>query len=364
MTRHWLIEGDSKRVLQKIGDKSVHLVVTSPPYFNARDYSQWTSLGKYLEDMRDIFAHVFRILDNHRAFVLNVGDVQCRLGKQPWTLRRIPLGAFFIVMCQQIGFEYVDDYIWDKGEPQSFRHINGGNSYPFYHYPVNCYEHVIVFHKHVRDMTRLPCPVCGTPKVQNNSQSEIGVQSWECNNESCDHRSPGNRGKRFSARSIMMNSGKTFENFIQKPLLRKWRRDIVKFTPVIKWFGGKNIHGHSAPFPEDIPEMAIRFFSYRGDTVVDPFAGSFTTSVVALKSERNSIGIDIDHNFIELGKKRMGVSGTRQATLDGELPELVVLCQEELDRITFLDIPKSKIWDMEGYLDESSILFERRVRGV
>ena len=361
MTTHWLIEGDSKSVLKKIKGNSVHLAVTSPPYFNARDYSQWPTLTEYLEDMRSIFNEVFRILDNHRVFVLNVGDVQCRLGKQPWTTRRLPLGAFFVVICTQIGFEYVDDYIWDKGEPQSYRHMNGGNSYPFYQYPVNCYEHLLVFHKHVRDMTRLPCPICRTPRSQNNSRSEIGVQSWECNNEHCDHRSPGNRGKRYSARSIMMDRGKTPENFIPKHLSRKWRRDIVGFSPVMKWYGGKNIHGHDAPFPEDIPEMAIRFFSYKGETVVDPFAGSFTTSVVALKTGRNSIGIDINHEFVELGKKRLGVTD-RQITLLGGAPEFVVLDKAKLDHISSLDIPKSKIWDKEIYFEECRILFQRRMQ--
>ena len=347
MTKHWLIKGDSKQVLKKIGDNTIHLAVTSPPYFNARKYSEWGSITEYLNDMRDIFTEVFRILENHRVFVLNVGDVQCRLGTQPWTMRRIPIGAYLAIICTQIGFEFVDDYIWDKGEPESYRHMNGGNNYPFYQYPVNCYEHIFVFHKHVRDMTRIPCPVCASSEVQNNSQSEINVQSWECNNEKCGHRSPGNRGKRYSARSIMMDRGKTKENAIQESFLRRWRRDIVKFSPVIKWHHGKNIQGHDAPFPEDIPEMAIRFFSYKGETVLDPFAGSFTTSGVAAKTGRNSIGIDKNPQFVELGKKRLRLN---QLTPCGEKPEFVLLKQKELENAAFIDIPKSDVWDKETYL--------------
>ena len=355
MSTHWLIEGDSKKVLKKIRDNSTHLVVTSPPYFNARNYSQWSTFIQYLSDMREVFNEIFRILDNHRVFVLNVGDVQCRLGKQSWTNRRLPLGALFILICIELGFEYVDDYIWDKGEPQSYRHMNGGNNYPFYQYPINCYEHILVFHKHVRDMTRIPCPICGTTKVQNNSQTETGVQSWECNNENCDHRSPGNRGKRYSTRSIMMNKGKTPENSIIESFLRRWRRDIVQFSPVIKCFNGQNKHGHEAPFPEDIPEMAIRFFSFKGDTVVDPFAGSFTTSLVALNAQRNSIGIDINKEFIELGKKRLGVNN-RQVASSEDVPKFVVLNEIQLNNIDFLNIPRSKIWDKQKYLQESKTL--------
>ncbi len=116
---HRLILGNSEKILKSFPDNSIHLAVTSPPYFNAREYSQWPTLEAYLVEMRKIFNEVFRVLDNHRVFVLNVGDVNCQLGKQPWTKRRVPLGALFTIMCQEIGFEYVDDYIWHKGEPHS-----------------------------------------------------------------------------------------------------------------------------------------------------------------------------------------------------------------------------------------------------
>ena len=352
MTKHWLINGDSREVLKKIKDNSIHLAVTSPPYFNAREYSQWKTLEDYLKDMRTVFEQVFRVLDNHRIFALNVGDVQCKLGKQPWTMRRVPLGALFTVMCQEIGFEFVDDYIWDKGEPQSYRHINGGNNYPYYIYPVNVYEHILIFHKHVRDMTRIPCPVCGTTEVQNNSQSEINVQSWECNNEECNHRSPVNRGKRYSARSIMMDLGKTEENEIEKSLIQKFRRDIVEFSPVIKWHNGNNIHGHTAPFPEDIPEMAINFYTYKGDTVLDPFAGSFTTTLSAIKLGRNSVGVDLSKEYVDLGIKRIKDQNSQQTFLEEDY-ELNVSEEKDILKTDLIVIPKSKIWSQEVYIKKS-----------
>lgn len=358
MTKHWLINGDSKEVLKKIKDNSIHLAVTSPPYFNAREYSQWETLDDYLKDMRIVFEQVFRILDNHRIFVLNVGDIQCRLGKQPWTMRRVPLGALFTVMCQEIGFEFVDDYIWDKGEPQSYRHITGGNDYPFYIYPVNVYEHILVFHKHEKDMTRMPCPVCGTTEVQNNSQSEINVQSWECNNEDCGHRSPGNRGKRYSARSIMMDLGKTDENEVEKLLLQKFRRDIVAFSPVIKMHNGNNIHGHTAPFPEDIPEMAINFYTYKGDTVLDPFAGSFTTTISASKLGRNSVGVELSKEYLELGQKRIKESHFQKSIMSEDF-DLILLNEKELAKMDSIKIPKSKIWNKEGYIKQAKEKFEQ-----
>ncbi|XOA42984.1 MAG: transcriptional repressor LexA [Candidatus Nealsonbacteria bacterium] len=312
-----MIWGDSEYVLSCLKDESIDVMVTSPPYFNAREYSTWKTLDDYLDKMKGIFQECYRILGNHRVFVLNVGDVNCQLGKQPWTKRRVPLGALFTIMFQKIGFEYVDDFIWDKGEPQSYRHKNGKRPYPMYQYPVNCYEHILIFHKHRRDLTRISCPVCGSKHVQNNSQSEIGVQSWECNNQKCSERSAGNRGKRFSARSIMMQNGQKKKNIIEEEFIKKWRRDIVKFSPVIK-FGprGKNRFGHTAPFPIDIPKLAVKYYSYIGDKVLDPFSGSFTTAIVAKKLNRIGIGIDINKKLFQNTVKERVIKEFGQATLN------------------------------------------------
>ena len=85
------------------------------------------------------------------------------------------------------------------------------------------------------------------------------------------------------------------ENAIDKSTITKWRRDIVKFPPVIKINNkGNNKLGHSAPFPKDIPEMAIKYFSYAGDIVLDPFAGSFTSVIEAKKLGRIGLGIEIN----------------------------------------------------------------------
>jgi len=295
-----IIWGDCLRVLQKMQSESIHLMITSPPYYNAREYSQWENLNAYLEDMRLIIRETFRVLDNHRVWVFNVGDVFDNDNLKTtsvWGKRRLPLGAYFIKIFEEEGFEFVDDIIWDKGEVESQRHKNGGINYPFYQYPLNCYEHLLIFHKHSLDTNRIPCPVCGSLNVNGNTQSEIGVQSWECKNDKCLERSPHNRGKRFSLRSNMMQNGdkRTEGNYIDEFTLNKWRRDIVKFSPVIKIDNnGNNRLGHSAPFPKDIPEMAIKYFSYEGEKILDPFAGSFTTAVVAKKLGRIGMGLEIN----------------------------------------------------------------------
>lgn len=303
-----VIWGNCLDVLKSMKNESVQLMVTSPPYYNAREYSQWENIDLYLNDMRAIIREAYRVLENHRVFVWNVGDIfdnDNMFTKSTWGKRRIPLGAYFISIFEQEGFTFVDDYIWDKGEVQSQRHKNGNKPYPFYQYPMNCYEHILVFHKHRTDYTRYPCPVCGCLQVNGNAYSEIGVKSWECKNLDCFERSAANRGKRFSIKSIVTQSRQEKKFEIDSDFIKKWRRDVVKISPVIKINSkGENTLGHTAPFPEEIPEMAIKFFSYPGELVLDPFGGSMTTPIVASKLKRNGLGIELNKNMFEQSIRR------------------------------------------------------------
>lgn len=298
-----IVWGDCLNVLKSMKSESVHLMVTSPPYYNAREYSQWKNIQVYLDDMRKIIREAYRVLDNHRVFVWNVGDIfdnDNMFTKSTWGKRRIPLGAYFISIFEEEGFTFVDDFIWDKGEVQSQRQKNGDKPYPFYQYPMNCYEHILIFHKHRVDYTRYPCPVCGCLQVNGNAYSEIGLKSWECKNLDCFERSKANRGKRFSLKTITTQSRQDKRFEIEKDFIKKWRRDIIKVSPVIKINSkGENTLGHTAPFPEEIPEMAIRLFSYPGEIVLDPFGGSMTTSIVASKLNRNGVGIEINKTMFE-----------------------------------------------------------------
>ena len=293
-----IIWGNCLDAMAKMESESIQLMVTSPPYYNARDYSQWTNLDTYLADMKQIIAESYRTLDNHRAFVFNVGDItgnDNRHTLSSWGARRIPLGAYFINIFEECGFTFVDDFIWDKGQVESQRHKNGDTPFPMYQYPMNAYEHIMVFIKHELDMTLYPCPVCGCLMVNGNAFSGAGIKSWECKNTKCFERSPANRGKRFSARSVMMNALKTDENQIDADFVKMWRRDIVKLPPVIKInCNGENILGHTAPFPFQIPEFAIKMLSGVGERVYDPFAGSFTTAIQAQKMGRVGIGSEMN----------------------------------------------------------------------
>ncbi len=307
-----VIWGDAYQVLKRMKSESVQLMVTSPPYYNAREYSQWENLSDYFLDMKEILTECYRVLDNHRVFVFNVGDIYDNdrlVTKSVWGKRRIPLGAYFIRIFEEIGFTFADDFIWNKGEVQTQRHKRGSRPYPFYQYPINRYEHILIFHKHRLDKTRYPCPICGCLKVNSNAQSKIGLQTWECKNKNCFVRSKSNRGKRFSLKTNINQRHQAKEYEIPEGLIQKWRKDIISFPPVIKIGSkGKNILGHTAPFPKDIPEMAVLYYTYPGETVLDPFAGSFTTAIVASKNNRIGIGIELNKNLfresiVELLKK-------------------------------------------------------------
>jgi DNA modification methylase len=301
-----IIWGDCLNVMRGMKSESIHCMVTSPPYYNARDYSNWRNIDDYLYDMGTIVQESYRVLENHRVFVFNVGDIfdnDNKITTSVWGDRRLPLGAYFIKIFEEAGFTFVDDFIWDKGEVQSERHKNGNRPYPLYQYPANCYEHIFVFHKHRLDETRYPCPICGTLKVNGNTQSEIGLRSWECKNMDCFERSEGNRGKRFSLKTLTTQSHHEKKYEIPVEFVKKWRRDIIKFPPVIKINSkGDNTLGHTAPFPQDIPEFAVRMFTYPGEKVLDPFGGSFTSSIVAKKLNRIGIGIELNKKmFREAG---------------------------------------------------------------
>lgn len=306
-----IIWGDCLNALKQMKNESVGVMVTSPPYYNARDYAHYANLQEYLNTMEAILHECYRVLDNHRVFVFNVGDIfdnDNLFTKSTWGKRRLPLGAYSINLFEKVGFSFVDDIIWDKGEVQSQRHKNGNKPFPYHQYPMNCYEHILIFHKHRNDETRYPCPVCGCLQVNGNAYTERGLKSWECKNLDCFERSAANRGKRFSAKTFFtQNNSFNIGNEIPKDFIYAWRRDIKKITPVIKINSkGQNTIGHTAPFPREIPEFAVRMFSYKGERVLDPFAGLGTSIKVANELERVGVGIERDLSLKEAMHKFLG----------------------------------------------------------
>lgn len=251
LTRHKVVQGDSRN-LGMVAENSVHLIVTSPPYFNAKDYSQWDSLDGYVDDMKSVFKECFRVLLPGRKFCLNISDLP---EKGPSGVRWLPLGALLTLAAQEVGFEIVDRVIWFKTPLKGFQY----GSLPYPPSPLICdsMEYVYVLRK----------PLAGA-KVD------------------YSHVSP-----------------------IQKEASKLRRDDYVEFTKQI-WSIRRvrrkhNLDGHIAPYPLEIPERCIRLYSFVGETVLDPFAGSGTTSVASVQLRRNSIAYELKNEYLDYIREKL-----------------------------------------------------------
>ncbi len=244
-----IIHGDCFKVLGKVKPNSVDNMVTSPPYYNAREYTQWENLYQYLHDMYKIATQSFTALKKGGVFFFNIGDIfdnEKIVVKSKMGEKRIPLGAYIILIFKQTGFELLDNIVWNKGEPQSNRHKNDGNFVPYYQRPANCYEHIFIFKK------------------------------------------PGAQ--------LCLNKNQ-HENLITK--------NVQRFTPVYKIVpGGENKYGHTAPFPEEIPLMSVLCFTNPSEIVLDPFLGSGTSIIVSHEHNRVGVGIELNSEYVQLSLKR------------------------------------------------------------
>lgn len=252
-----IIRGDAYEILDNMAKNSmyVHNMITSPPYYNAREYSQWSNLYNYLNKMYNIIIKANDVLINGGVFFYNIGDIfdnENIIVKSKMGEKRIPLGAYTILSFLRADFELLDNIIWYKGEPQSNRHKNDGNYVPYYQRPANCYEHMFIFKK---------------------------------------------KGK------LRLNKVK------QQNILNS---NIISFNPVVKIGADReNKYGHTAPFPEIIPKLSICCFTNHGEFVLDPFSGSGTTPHTASLLGRIGIGIEKNEKYAKLS-----CSKTKEKLLD------------------------------------------------
>lgn len=242
-----LIQGDCLEYLQNIPNCSISHIVTSPPYYNAREYTQWKNLYSYLNEMYQLCQLSFSALVPGGVFFFNIGDIfdnPNTIVKSTMGGQRIPLGAYLILLFEKSGFVLLDNIIWDKGETQSNRHKNDGIFASYYQRPANCYEHMFIF-------------------MKKGALVRIGSEPRITSN-------------------------------------------VIKFPPVVKINSkGENIFGHTAPYPISLPEMSINTFTIEKDLVFDPYLGSGTSIIAALRNERKATGVEINPNYYELSKKRV-----------------------------------------------------------
>jgi DNA modification methylase len=237
------------RRMPELADGNVELVVTSPPYWQIKDYGSpgqigfGQSLHEYLRDLQRVWGECFRVLHEGGRLCVNIGDQFAR-AKLYGRYRVIPLHAEIICQCAETGFDFMGSIVWRK---KTTMNTTGGavvmGSYP---YPPNGiveidFEYILIFKKP------------GAPKTASRdikSRSALSKEEWK---------------SWFSGH---------------------W--DV----------GGARKNGHDAPFPDEIPRRLIRMFSFPGDTVLDPFVGGGTTARVALAQGRSAVGYEIRADFL------------------------------------------------------------------
>lgn len=257
-----LIHGECRKILSEINDNTVDGAVTSPPYFNAREYSQWPNYYLYWSDIYRIIKECFRVMKPGTVFLFNIGDIcgnENTVARSTMGNKRLLLGSYTIDLFKRAGFELLDNILWDKGEPQSNRQKNDGKFTPFYQKPLNCYEHMFIFKKP------------GAPLVKNEENTP-----------------------------------------------NEWKKNIVKFSPVIKINSkGENKFGHTAPFPKDIPVFIAKTFTNSQDSIIlDPFSGSLTSVIACIESGIRGVGIELCDEYVDLSRERALQEGINLSVIE------------------------------------------------
>lgn len=251
-TTHRLINGDA-RDLSFIADESVHLVVTSPPYWNLKRYNEHPRQMGHIDDyeaflgeLRRVWEHVFRILVPGGRLVCVVGDV-CVSRREFGRHLVFPLHADICVACRQIGFDNLNPIIWHKIANASYEVANGSK-------------------------------FLGKP-YEPNAIIKNDIEFILMQRKPGGYRQPSEAQRRAS--------------MIEKAEFDKWFQQIWTLT-------GASTKVHPAPFPLELANRLVRMFSFVGDTVLDPFCGTGTSMVAALRSNRSSIGVEIDPEYCRM----------------------------------------------------------------
>lgn len=247
------------RVMPEIDDNSIDLVVTSPPYWDIKDYGHPNQIGyrqslhDYLHDLNKVFLECARVLKKGRYICVNIGDRFLRTdNKKNLRNQVIPLHAEIINMFNAMEFDYIGAILWQKINNKNTS--GGGSIMGSYPYPVNGvletnYEYIMVFRK------------------------------------------PGYSEKNISDH-IKEASKLTLEEW------KEYFNTIWNVPP-------ERQDSHIAMFPLEIPRRLIKMYSYVGDIVLDPFAGSGTTLLAAKTLGRHYIGYEINPEYISLIKSKV-----------------------------------------------------------
>ena len=257
-TRHELFLGDSRNE-PTLAPESIHLVVTSPPYWTLKEYPDSEGQLGWVEDYEDfldqldkVWLRCFDALVPGGRLVCVVGDV-CLSRRRHGRHSVVPLHASIQERCRRIGFDNLAPIIWHKIANAAYE-SGGGGAFLGKPYEPNA--------------------------VIKNDIEFVLMQ-----------RKPGGYRRPTLAAKLL--------SLIPAERHRKW------FRQVWEGVGGASTRHHPAPYPLEIAERLIRMFSFAGDTVFDPFMGTATTASAAAKWGRNSIGVEVEPAYFEASARRM-----------------------------------------------------------
>lgn len=250
--RNTIIRGDAEETLADLPAESVDLVFTSPPYFNARpDYTEYAAYEEYLSKMRRVIQQCHRLLSEGRFFVINVAPVLIRRTNRNESSRRIAVPFDLHRIFVEEGFDFVDDIIWEKPSGAGWATGRGrrfaADRNPLQYKAVPVTEYVLVYRKHTEKLIDW--------NIRTNPDQDAVVRS---------------------------KVGDDYE-----------RTNIWKISPAYS----KN---HPAIFPPELVERVIKYYSFEGDVVLDPFAGSGTLGRVASHLKRRFVLSEMDPDYIEV----------------------------------------------------------------
>ncbi len=266
-TKHRLICGDARR-LEDLPDESVHLVVTSPPYWTLKEYVDAPGqLGhvddyeQFLDDLDTVWRTAYRLLVPGGRLVINVGDV-CLPRRRVGRHLVVPLHANIQVRCAALGFDNLAPIIWHKIANAKLE-SGGGTSF------------------------------LGKP-YEPNAVIKNDIEYILFQRKPGGYRSPSLEAKLLSV--------------IPAHRHREWFQQIWSLR-------GASTRDHPAPYPLEFAERIIRMFSFVGDTVLDPFSGTGTTSAAAAVCGRHSIGVELIESYYEQSCQRLAGLHDRQLSL-------------------------------------------------
>lgn len=258
-TAHDLRLGDA-RDLSAISDESVHLVVTSPPYWTLKEYRKSAGQLGYVEDYEQflgeldkVWRHCLRVLVPGGRLIVVVGDVCLSRRQNNGRHTVVPLHASIQEHCRKIGFDNVAPIIWYKIANAAYEVENRGG-------------------------------FLGKP-FEPNAVVKNDIEFLLMQRKHGGYRSPS-----IAARILSVISSENHQ---------KWFQQIWSDVT------GASTRNHPAPYPEQLAERLVRMFSFVGDTVLDPFLGTGTSTVAAMRWGRNSIGVEVDPHYLELATKRI-----------------------------------------------------------